>query len=967
MKRLLAILSIFVIILSLDFASTQAAAESGEKQMRGLWVASVGNIDFPSKKGLTSSELQKEIDDIIALCKDIGFNAVFFQVRPHSDALYKSSIFPWSAVITGTQGKAPDSDFDPLEYFIEKAHSNNIELHAWINPYRIGTGGADKVLKSLAKNNPALVHPEYYVTCSDGGVYYNPALPEVRKLVLDGVMEIVNNYDVDGIHFDDYFYPYSVSDYPDNDDYKKYGSKFSNIADFRRDNVNQLVKSVYESIKKAKKDVEFGISPFGIWCNRSENEAGSDTKGLSSYSAIYSDSRHWVLEGWVDYICPQIYWAFENNVAPFGHLTDWWSDVCDGTNVKLYIGHNLEKLGGDENGWDNTSQIVRQLEYSNNKTVCKGNLLFRYKTVKNNHEGIADTLKEYYSSASVNKGPQVEIHSQVPVFKEQSENAVKPVQSDSLVISTPESGYKTTSKQCSIAGAADKDFKLTMNGTEVSVTEHGYFSVYVTLEMGKNSFTFKNGDSSKTIVINRVSETNNSITLKEPAFVDNTAYPSSDIVRGSGEVIQVEVYAPSGSKVYFENSDISVLLTANEKEPSLTAVKYTGVLTLPNNITANDLKLENFKFKGEYEGALFELQCDFTITVSDGYTEFVTKDESYVYDSPKGGSMMDFYPIPAQSLVMANAFENGFYRTTGGRWIHTDNLTETADSQTADTSQIDYNKYIHFTLSSDSWISVQAERSDGPLALTVSHDKGAAVEIKDGLDTSFKASINSLQTSTTFIFSRTDGRAVSGFYYQQKNKNNVDVWVYNNYGPLTGKHIVIDPGHGGSDCGALGPGGDMTATESELNLALSFAIMEELEANGATVTLTRQTDTELPLASRPGLVREQNPDLMLSVHHNSVGVASDFNKASGTLTLLSRDTSQELAKKISEYCTNTTGFKNQGAKYQSLAVCREYRFPCILLEAGFVCNPSEYETLLTDQFRNNIAKDVAKAIAEFFA
>ena len=964
MKRLLAAALACLLMLAFPFRQFSAGATGEDRQMRGLWVASVGNIDFPSKKGLTSSSLKSEIDDIIALCKDVGLNAVFFQVRPHSDALYKSSIFPWSAVLTGEQGKAPDGGFDPLEYFIEKAHQNGIELHAWINPYRIGTGGAEKVLESLSDTNPAIVHPEYYVTCSDGGVYYNPALPEVRELVKNGVMEIVNNYDVDGIHFDDYFYPYSVSDYPDEGDYKKYGSEFTNIADFRRDNVNQLVKSVHDSIKASKKDVEFGISPFGIWCNRSENDAGSETRGLSSYSAIYSDSRRWVKEGWVDYICPQLYWAFENNVAPFGVLTDWWADVCDGTGVKLYIGHNLEKLGSDEKGWDDKNQIVRQLEYSNKKTVCKGNLLFRYKSIKNNHEGIADLLKEYYSSLPDDSA--VSLQTEVPAFKQQSDEAVQPVSSDKLVISTPQSGYSTSSKYCSIAGAADINYPLTMDGAEVSLTEHGYFSVYVQLEMGKNSFTFKNGQSSKTIVINRENESSQ-LVLDEPSFADNTAYPNSDIVRGSGEVVELEIYAPAGSTVTFENSDISVSLESDKAEPSLNAVKYTGTLTLPNNLKSSALVLDGFKFLGEYQGTAFELECGFTITVSDGYTEFVTKDESYVYDSPKGGSMMDYYPIPAGSVIMANGFENGFYRTSGGRWIHQDNLLEPQNAKQADAAQIDRDKYLHFTISSDSWISVQPERSGGPLVLTVSHSQGSGIEIGDGLDTKLIAGITAGQTRTRLVISRTDGRDISGFAIEQSDKNTVDVWVYDSYGPLTGKHIVIDPGHGGSDCGALGPGGDIAATESELNLALSIAIMEKLESEGAAVTLLRDTDTEVPLATRAGLVREQYPDLMLSVHHNSVGLASDFNKASGTLTLLSRDTSQALAKKISEYSTLTTGLSNHGAKYQSLAVCREYRFPCVLLEAGFVCNPSEYELLLTDEFRNNIAADVTKAIGEFFA
>ena len=339
--------------------------------MRGVWVGTVGNLDFPSSQGLSYKELKSELDGIVQTCIDLGINTVFFQVRPGADSLYNSSVFPWSSVLSGTQGKAPDNNFDPLKYIIDACHKNSIQLHAWINPYRVCKS---EILDSVSASNPAKTNPEYTVLCSDGYVYFNPALKDVRDLVKNGVEEILKNYDVDGIHFDDYFYPYNVADYHDADDYKKYGSKFDNIEDFRRNNVNTLVKEVYQLVHRYNS--VFGISPFGIWDNMADNPEGSDTNGLSSYSDIYADSKKWIENGWVDYICPQVYWSQRDKDAPFETIVKWWDGVCENTDVDLYIGHALYKLGGGYDGFDSADEIKKQLDICNNYKNVKGSVFF---------------------------------------------------------------------------------------------------------------------------------------------------------------------------------------------------------------------------------------------------------------------------------------------------------------------------------------------------------------------------------------------------------------------------------------------------------------------------------------------------------------------------------------------------------------------------------------------------------------
>lgn len=255
------------------------AVVSAEDEMRGIWVSTVLNLDYPSKATTSEAALKSEADSIIAECSAMGINNIFLQVRPCSDAFYKSSVYPWSKYLTGTQGTAPEGDFDPLSYWISSAHSKGIKLHAWINPYRVtkSNDASDSEYNSLAASNPAKLHPEYIVKYSDNQYYFDPGLPEVRELLIEGALEIVKNYDVDGIHMDDYFYP--GTGFNDADTYAKYGSGFSTAEDFRRNNVDLLVKELGEKIHAQDPSCIFGISPSGIWANKTTRPEGSDTGG----------------------------------------------------------------------------------------------------------------------------------------------------------------------------------------------------------------------------------------------------------------------------------------------------------------------------------------------------------------------------------------------------------------------------------------------------------------------------------------------------------------------------------------------------------------------------------------------------------------------------------------------------------------------------------------------------------------
>lgn len=382
--------------------SAAQAAVSPEEEMRGVWVSSVYNLDYPSKATTSADTLKAEADKILDNTVKAGLNTVFLQVRPTSDALYDSDIFPWSHWLTGKQGTAPADGFDPLEYWVEGAHARGLELHAWLNPYRVTR---DKNWDELDPANPAKTHTGWAVKYTDGNYYYDPGLPEVRELVVDGAAEIVRNYDVDGIHLDDYFYP--GSDFNDAATYQKYGAGFDNIADWRRDNVNKLVAALDETLHALDADLEFGISPAGVWANQSTDPRGSNTRGGNeSYVKAYADSLAWIEAGTVDYIIPQIYWEIGHAAADFATLTDWWIEQTKGTDVKLYIGLAAYKChDANPPTWKTADPVFESLEYMAARPDVAGAVFFRYGSLTT-VDGFIDRLAAWYGEDHTPQTPE---------------------------------------------------------------------------------------------------------------------------------------------------------------------------------------------------------------------------------------------------------------------------------------------------------------------------------------------------------------------------------------------------------------------------------------------------------------------------------------------------------------------------------------------------------------------------------
>ncbi|MFF4016860.1 glycoside hydrolase family 10 protein [Streptomyces sp. NPDC001843] len=344
-------------------------------EMRGVWLATVDNRDWPSRPGLTAAEQRAELTALLDRAVRDRLNTVVFQVRPTADALWPSPYEPWSQVLTGTQGRAPG--WDPLGTAVTEAHARGLELHAWFNPYRVALH-ADPT--RLAASHPARKHPDWVVPYG-GKLYYNPGLPEVRGFVEDAMLDAVAKYPVDAVHFDDYFYPYPVAGQTFDDDaaYDAYGGDFDSRAAWRRDNIDRLVRETAARIKKVRPGTRFGISPFGVWRNATTDERGSDTRaGVQTYDDLHADTRTWVRENWIDYIVPQVYWHIGFAAADYATLVAWWAEVAQGTKTRLHIGEALYKAGAAAQpaAWQDPVELSRHLTLAARYPQVRGHVFF---------------------------------------------------------------------------------------------------------------------------------------------------------------------------------------------------------------------------------------------------------------------------------------------------------------------------------------------------------------------------------------------------------------------------------------------------------------------------------------------------------------------------------------------------------------------------------------------------------------
>lgn len=363
-----------------------AQGANPKREFRGAWMHTVYQPQY-AEKG--TAELQKYLVDQLDKLQAAGVNAVLFQVRPSADAFYPSKLEPWSRFLT-KGGKAPSPYWDPLQFMIDETHKRGMELHAWLNPYRVTTSPNEK----LAPGHLYHKEPKRFVKYGgDNKIYFDPGLPENRRFIEDVVMDIVNRYDVDGIHFDDYFYPYPAKgiDFPDDASYAKYGNGMSR-GDWRRHNVDLLIEEIHGRISDSKPWVRFGVSPFGIWRNKKSDPRGSDTNGLQNYDDLYADVLLWSRNGWIDYQLPQLYWQLEHKVASTQVLADWWDKNAEGRH--MYFGQDVGNIMKHADLAPSTerTQLRHKIELSRSLPNVQGNCWWPGYSVTANLGGVADSL-----------------------------------------------------------------------------------------------------------------------------------------------------------------------------------------------------------------------------------------------------------------------------------------------------------------------------------------------------------------------------------------------------------------------------------------------------------------------------------------------------------------------------------------------------------------------------------------------
>ena len=395
-------------ILVLVLCTLSLCTLKAEIGFRGAWIATVANIDWPSEEAVGNTEAQQaEMIWLLDSLESLGINAIIFQVRPTADALYYSELEPVSHWLTGKQGSWTNdqlpitnnqSPWDPLEWTIDEAHKRNMEVHVWLNPYRVNLAKTDT--SELAPNHIMRRHPEWFWEYNKQW-YFNPGLDETRDWICTIVQDIVERYDIQAIHMDDYFYPYPAGGkpLPDTLTFKANPRGYDNIADWRRNNVDMAIQDISATIRECRPDVQFGISPFGVWRNASVDSTGSATQaGITNYDDLYANIRLWIQAGWIDYVLPQLYWEIGKKVADYEVLAHWWANEVKGTKCKLYIGMAPYRLENAKKNtaWGTGNEIGRQMQLNRTIPEITGECFYSTRPLLRNPRGVCDTISTYY-------------------------------------------------------------------------------------------------------------------------------------------------------------------------------------------------------------------------------------------------------------------------------------------------------------------------------------------------------------------------------------------------------------------------------------------------------------------------------------------------------------------------------------------------------------------------------------------
>ena len=855
--------------------------DTWQEQFRAVWVATVFNLDFPSQQSLSAAALRWEIDAIVTQTVELGLNAIIFQVRPSGDAFYQSDIFPWSQWLTGTQGIGIDG-FDPLEYFIEACHANGIQLHAWLNPYRIiHTNDNNTDPETLSVSNPARLHPELTVSWSDpsgnSGLFYDPGLPEVRDLIIEGITELLTNYDIDGIHIDDYFYP--GADFDDFSSFALHGQGMT-LDDWRRDNVNRLISGIGTVIREFNmaqgRNVRWGVSPSGIWMNQSSDPLGvPGTSGQESYHALYADTRLWVTEEWIDYICPQIYWYIGFEIADFESILNWWAQLCGEYDVDLYIGHAAYREVQNDQPPHWNGEMLRQLDMTSGFDEVGGNVFYRFNFMRGT---LGRSIRDYYSNVDGTAYREALMLMDTLAIGFPLEDASVTAQEDETV------GYNIT-------GTSDPSKPLYMNGEEITNrTAEGFFFVHVFLEPGENDFHFTQENAQGV---------SRSITRVSPTPADpNEPTPSPAII--------------------------------SEAEPDTFAT--------------------------------------------------VTSNGAWVYPSNSSSSGSHWLLRIGQVDRVVAQSSNGYYRLSCGSWISDDFITLSMDDISDDgrLSNGQYHtgdNYDIITWESEVDIAAYASYDGNALVLSFGmQSQLPELSLPEDMAETVFASVSSgfIADAPSYFFVIRDDAKFEGCYtdysdgefrlYLKKRKT-----VSQGDLPLIDFVFILDPGHGGNDDGAIGPMG-LDFPEKDITLVNAKILAQRLDALGATVLLTRESDENPTVQNRIDSCWNVKPDLFISLHVNSISETTNASLVRGFTVWYRNPLSADFAQCALDmmYFINPKTNRNRLINQANFYVCRPSWVPSVILEASFISNLDDFIWLIDPVQQDKMANATVDAILEYF-
>jgi len=940
-------------------------------EVRGVYIATVYNIDYPSKSNLSAAALKAELDAILKTAAEAGLNTVYFQVRPAADALYESSLFPVSRALSAN-GKLT---FDPLKYLIDTAHQQNIFVHAWVNPLRVSLGSAEKPSHdpaALPEGSPAKEHPEWTVPYADGRLYFDPGLPEVRQLVADGVREIVEKYNVDGILFDDYFYPYPVKDadgitagFDDTVSYEKYGGGMKR-ADWRRQNINEMVKLVYDAVKGVSENVTFGVAPFGIWQNDDGKNGGSATTGMESYASIYCDPIAWARDGYVDYIAPQLYWRFSTTSAPFGTLARWWNQMLDGTGVDLLISHAAHNY----DAWSSPAgELSEQVQYARSELTYRGSIFYGYDEIRRNLHGIADELSDVYEDSIIYADP--------------SPNGM------SVSVTSPAFGAYVNAAGTYLLGASSPDKPLTVNGQPVGRTRGGYFSLYVDLAPGENTFVFEQDGHTYTHVIYRGTppkDTAQNKTETASEFALQILTPKADTMQDSGTALSVSCKAPAGAKVTAILNGQSVTLKQTtfpgKANSGWALATYSGTFPLPRARDGEIDELGDLILTATLEshtaaaaGGRIRVRgkdAFLPVQITTDHTPLKLGTNTLYYNdfSVQSAGMTDYAVSQADGFYLLRV--GGYVPQSAAKELPAGTTVPLASLSGISVTSDGENTYISF--STDQNVPHNGTVRDGIFELSLYNVDLSTVP--DKISVSDNPLIRAITVHyppkancVRFFCELYDSDNFYGFDFAYgdktakailKNPRSVDETSEQ---PLRGIRIVLDAGHGGAEPGAIGP--MRTETEADLNLAITLAAKKRLTALGAEVILTRGDDSTFPLTERIGFLIDAMPDLSISVHNNSMDYSSDITTVRGTLGLWWADAGVLLTKCVSKAVADSLFRHEITPRRQMLAMCQNPKFPSTLVEVGFMTSPEECDFMLSGGIEK-AADGIAEGVLAYF-